>query len=298
MFQRLQRGGWPYSQPPNVPFELNTDSPQAEGLVAWWPTLASAGAGVLRDLSGYGNDAPFPGGAANPTWTVSPEIGSVLEFDGADFVETGVTRVGDTGLFCDAGEQFTVVVWHRPVGQGKTILARAGGVAGNRTFHLYSSWGSVSTVLRGGAADLWAIATPAGILYCIAVTWDGSTAIGYVNGVAESAGLVVGAAVEEGAEEIVLGDRTSNGAADFALTAGSQLGETSVYDRALSPALIWQMAHDARWELYRPLTRRVWVLAPVVGNIKQIATIDWANVKAVGTVAEASIKAIATITAN
>ena len=40
-----------------------------------------------------------------------------------------------------------------------------------------------------------------------------------------------------------------------------------------------------------------YVVAPA-GDIKQIATIDWASVKAIGTVAEASIKQIATISAN
>lgn len=34
------------------------------------------------------------------------------------------------------------------------------------------------------------------------------------------------------------------------------------------------------------------------GNIKQIATIDWANVKALGTIAETSLKQVATVDAN
>ena len=81
--RRTKRGGWPYGQPPNVPFELNKDSPQAKGLVLWGPTLGYPGGGVLRDRSGYGNDCAFPGGGADPVWITSVQ-GRVLEFDGVD----------------------------------------------------------------------------------------------------------------------------------------------------------------------------------------------------------------------
>ncbi|MCK4826938.1 LamG domain-containing protein, partial [bacterium] len=33
----LYRGGWPYGHAPNTDFVLNTESPQAVGLTAWWP---------------------------------------------------------------------------------------------------------------------------------------------------------------------------------------------------------------------------------------------------------------------
>jgi len=35
--RRTKRGGWPYGQPPNVQFEINWDSQQADGLVLWMP---------------------------------------------------------------------------------------------------------------------------------------------------------------------------------------------------------------------------------------------------------------------
>ena len=64
------------------PFRLNKHSPQARGLVGWWPTLGGGG-NVLRDRSGRGNDGAFPGGTADPTWTRDAERGLVVDYDGA-----------------------------------------------------------------------------------------------------------------------------------------------------------------------------------------------------------------------
>ena len=54
----LWRDGWPFSKWPNVPYQLNRNSPQARGLVAWWPTTG-IGLGTdpdLKDRSGHGYD--------------------------------------------------------------------------------------------------------------------------------------------------------------------------------------------------------------------------------------------------
>lgn len=90
----------------------NVESDQADGLVAWWPTLASREANILQDLTNYGNDCSFPGGAANPTWVVDTEHGWVLSYDGGDHV----TAVENGSLDFAINDHITIGLWLNPSG--------------------------------------------------------------------------------------------------------------------------------------------------------------------------------------
>lgn len=105
--RQTKRGGWPYSQPPNVPFEINRASSQARGLVAWWPSLASPGASILRDLVS-GKDMPFVGGPVDPDWVIDPILGPVLDFDGAGVQGDYLTRANVLHI---STSDFSVSVW-------------------------------------------------------------------------------------------------------------------------------------------------------------------------------------------
>lgn len=78
---RLIRGGWPYRHFPNASFKLNRWSPQSKGLVAWWPTLGSAGAASLREWVGGLAPGVFNG---SPVWAIDPVLGSTLAMVRAD----------------------------------------------------------------------------------------------------------------------------------------------------------------------------------------------------------------------
>jgi hypothetical protein len=54
MTQVYGKRGWVGGNPPTVPFKLNECSPQARGLIGWWPALGSRGGNVWYDLSGRG----------------------------------------------------------------------------------------------------------------------------------------------------------------------------------------------------------------------------------------------------
>jgi len=84
---RLKHGGWSFSQPPNVQFELNTELPVAKNLVAWWTTLADGG-NLLRNMA-------HPGVSDFDTFTGPPErvshyqLGRPLDFDGSNDYVSG-----------------------------------------------------------------------------------------------------------------------------------------------------------------------------------------------------------------
>ena len=57
---RADRGGWPYGHPPNGDFVLNTLSPQAQGLLAWYP-LGPGQYGITQDVLNRHNLTPYAG---------------------------------------------------------------------------------------------------------------------------------------------------------------------------------------------------------------------------------------------
>jgi len=74
------RGGWPFTGPPNCDFELNTNSPQAQGLVGWWPTLGARG-WVMPDRSGHGMSGTFQNtGTWSTPWAVNRTLGWMVDY--------------------------------------------------------------------------------------------------------------------------------------------------------------------------------------------------------------------------
>lgn len=76
--RRTKRGGWPYSQPPNVPFTINRASPQAVGLVAWMP-WGGGTPGAHRHVDRVSGLVFTEGGT--PVWVADGERGWSLLFD-------------------------------------------------------------------------------------------------------------------------------------------------------------------------------------------------------------------------
>lgn len=72
----------------------NLESSQADGLLAWWTTCATQNWKSLRDPVG-GDIARFPGGGADPSWTVDVELGQVLDFSGSggEHLQSGTNTV-------------------------------------------------------------------------------------------------------------------------------------------------------------------------------------------------------------
>ena len=258
-------------RPPFGPLELNEKSPQAEGLIFWGPTLGSRGANVLRDFGGRGLDGVFPGGAANPSWVGDGRFGSVLSFDGND----DNINLGDHDAFSfgagTADMPFSVSAWIYPVSEYRMIIAKRDDSTAQRewsldlaagrkitlSLHDNSNWVSV----RGRR---WNTALVASKWCHVTATYDGNGLGGiaiYVDGIRRddtnvSAGTYV--AMENSTASLLLGAYL-NAAGEPDWVFDSKITDLRINNVALSPTVIWGMAHDKKWDLYR-LVRRVWAM--------------------------------------
>jgi len=98
---------------PQGPFVLNQQSPQARGLAAWWPFMASRGsAGPIRDLT-HGYNAAQNN---SPMWVTHGEMGQGLRFIAASsqYLNTLVNP------FSESVPPFTMAAWVRYIGDGQT----------------------------------------------------------------------------------------------------------------------------------------------------------------------------------
>lgn len=226
--------GWTKHLTPPVPGWARTD-PLDRGLVGEWRFDPATGL-TLPDYSGRGNHGDNTGA----DW-INTERGPALHFVTAnsDYVDTGVERISGTGLFCTAGEAFTVEMMFRIVfNETGAIVARAAAVFADRTFAVYF-WrpgdpGNIPAILlRGGVAGLteplWGYDD--GTIHVIHVTWDGSTAMAYGDG-GNSVVCNVGVAAENVGQRIIFGART-NGAG---LLLDGDIFSVRIWDRALSAA--------------------------------------------------------------
>jgi hypothetical protein len=69
---------------PSGLFTINRNSPQANGIIGWYPMLASRGANRLINMSHLSGPVAFPASAADPTWA-----GSDLLFATDDYISWG-----------------------------------------------------------------------------------------------------------------------------------------------------------------------------------------------------------------
>jgi len=127
-----------------------------------------------------------------------------LKFSGARWLGTGVTRFGNTGLFADANEEFTVITVTKNERQG-TIIGRAGSTRSDRTFQTFiETDGKLTVIARGASTSTQISANSKNIITCV---WDRSNLSGYRDGKFFS--IEVGSAAEQTDQRIIVGARTN-----------------------------------------------------------------------------------------
>lgn len=155
-------------------------------------------------------------------------------------IDTGVSLLGNVGLYAGAAQRWTVVVRAEVKNNSEgTVLSRAGPIVANRTFHLWFNRPTTPTrtpsfVLRGGVTNTnWGLDDDQ--FHTFWVTWNGSQAIAYYDNAQGALTLTVGTAAEETAETIILGGRTHaivdsylNGALDFAAILEAELAPPAI----------------------------------------------------------------------
>lgn len=270
-----------FTKPPlDIPFEVNRASPQARGLVAWWPPIASRGTNVLRDLGGRGLNGVFKG-PSEPAWIGDAQFGMALSFDGSDdYIATTINNLPLTEL--------TIGFWAIST---CTIVGSSG-----RPFGYENS----SSGAHGLAMYFPTLTNPTLIMRDNGATYDasfGSIVIGsWYHYVVAISSLVGTALYLSGTQTNLNANAKSYSSADVSFKIGAAgtgasieafkgfIGELRIYNNALSPAAIWQMWDPAsRWDLYAPIVRW-WALGTPAGAVRilpQIAMLGGQSVPSI-----------------
>lgn len=236
------RSGWPFRHPPNMPFELNAASPQADGLVAWWPVLGSWNLDLLRDYSGnkLHLSATLPDlqttylgpsfqiDAAGEAFSITDErlAPSAALTWWVRFIPLSGLGVAATLMSKGAADTTSELAFQwMPAGTTRALLHQWGAVAGTRT----------ATV--GSATD-------------VALTYNGgSTFTLYMDGLYDNSGDLT-------TPHVATGEPFQIGVFGSASPSHAKILEARVYAGELSPAAILALSNPAtRWELYSPRVR-------------------------------------------
>ncbi len=134
---------------------------------------------IWTDLIGSNN-----GTLIGPTF--SSANGGYFDFDGNDDYVTTGNRLPDAyELFADTGNEWSTSSWFKidaTANSSKAITGRGGGTGASATYVVYLNGTSLKARLRGGTVTDISTSIASNIWYNVVVTWDGSTARGYLNG--------------------------------------------------------------------------------------------------------------------
>lgn len=250
----------------------NIESPQADGLVAWWPTI-TAGESILHDRTYRGIDGSFPGGTKNPSW-INSQVGMVLDYDGSDdYIDLGNVSLLDPGL-----GSFTAFawIWASSVHSMRIVQKRGTGAWGSQAGWQLSwvagHWGN-SGVDDGSnyvrITDLqdftWADST----WHLITMRWDAVAEHidlfrdGIDQGLANSTEGAIGSI--SSARNATIG-AAWNDAATQAQWFNGMIGDVRYYNVWLADSEIYEhYVPTTRFDLYQ-IPRRVWAIEAAVAR--------------------------------
>ncbi len=259
---------------PRWPFTLNRDSPQAQGLTAWWPIISGSGGSYVPDSSLYNFSAlvassgiviqpnPFGGFGASFT-TVSTSLSS------------GST---DAPLHIGAGtNDFSVFAWGTTTDSGRRVIfsTREGGTDGYRLYKFDGS--TLELQLDDGSNTSYNSATDLivddGFPHLWGVTADRSADAtfyedGVVHGTANISarnGNLIGSA---GENEVSVGQNPGSSTQGWDNGGGGMLWDVRVYNRVVPSAVAHAMYDPStRWDLYYELGRVSYFFVPAAAGI-------------------------------
>lgn len=226
----LIRHDWPY--------EIWSASPQATGLIAWWP-FGPPGGTVVGELINS-QDGTLTNMDPSTDWETDVELGGhILDFDGVD------DRVVSTNnsLF-DLTEAVTLSAWVRPTSDNCVLCKQGTSIAYDITVEA-----NLATFRIGGFVIVnGPNVVSDGLWHHIVGTYDRVTARLYVDGVAFQTQAST-TAIPVNTFKIVIGGIDFD-PAPFVIPA--KITDCRIYSEALSPTIIAEMfAPVTRWDLYK-----------------------------------------------
>lgn len=250
----IHRGGWPYPGPPNCDFTINLNSPQAKGLVAWWP-LGLGQYGMLRDVVGRFHMTAFN----TPQLVTDGEGGLVTQFANGsnEYLESSGAPLSSVPL--------TLMCWFKPT--ATTGLLSLFGISdgGNNYWglqHFSSSNGQILARCRDGGgggsfASTTTFATQQIWYHGCGVFPADDLRIAYLSGGGRGTNATAGDPV--GIDRVEIADL--GGEANW----DGRLRDVRIYNRALFDAEVYECKRKP-WELYRPNVPYVLGMAPAGGT--------------------------------
>lgn len=262
---------WPGPYPPlGVPFVLNRASPQAVGLVGWWPTVNGAAGATLPDLAGRGGALAFDG-TNDPGWSPAPVLGRALSWSTTNKYISGSSTVANF----TRTTPFTVAFWLY-YSDGATTNRQI--IMGNLTSSAITGWfvdlfsssaNDFRFVLRGTGGQSIDRSTTTNALVAgawnhIVVSHDGSSALSglkfILNGFDNATSFAPIDNLTSSDTRSGLPFRVGRSGDLTTITAksGTMIADLRLYDRALSAAGAFALyAPQTRWQLYSvPVARR------------------------------------------
>jgi hypothetical protein len=233
---------------PKWPFVLNKDSPQARGLVGWWPMMPTNGV-ELRDLAGRVGTQSLNG---SPAWQSNVLGGQFLSFNGAS---EWLSFADPSALF---DSEATISFWIR--------LANATPSGGSQTGICYMEAAAISSShypFTDGNAYISTFRTARENAITLSASIDRTRWHLFTVTTKPGAGNW---RLYQNAEEV----RSAN--PSFSIQAGWLIGRSStgdlvfgeigpimLYNVYRGPSEIWHSwAPSTRWDLYYELDRRRW----------------------------------------
>lgn len=239
------RRTWPYSQPPNVPFEINRASPQSEGLALWLP-WGGGTPGSHRHVDLVRGLEFTEGGT--PTWAFDAQHGWSMLFDDAsnEYLEVDQAVVLDAPLTmtCQfnsdawAPTQTLIYMGDKDTENNFALLRLI--YIGGRKLQAIANW-KIAQSVNTFASDTWCFG-------CGVLVADDERYV-YLND---------GDKASNTDSTVLVGhDRTSigrMGQATPTLYMSGNIKDVRIYNAAKSDAEVHQIRTEP-WELCRPLTR-------------------------------------------
>ncbi len=250
------------SKRPMWPFTINIDSPQADGLVGWWPFVPLGGS-TLYDLSRHLNNGAMTSMVADP-WQANESLGGHgLNFDGVnDYV-----NVPDNGALNLTGD-YSTSIWvntnsandafaamYAKTTNGSTLSHSLQFDSAGTDLHVFIGTGAIELVtgiVRTDIASAW---------HNIAVTRSGTSMKFYLDGL-ETGSLTEATNPGAGAGDLHIGEDR-----DLGQPHTGQISDLRFYNRGLSASEVYALfCSSTRWDLYYPL-RQVMSLSVLVAAI-------------------------------